>query len=101
MEMLSRVNKIFIFILFNALLILLLYNIPINSEILTKTCVFKNITGRPCFNCGMTRAFLSIIHVKFQQAYEFNHRVIIVFPLSVVVYLYSWIKYITKGDELK
>lgn len=101
MEMLSRANRIFIFIFINVLLILLLYNIPINSEILTKTCVFKNITGRPCFNCGMTRAFLSIIHVKFQQAYEFNHRVIIVFPLAVVVYLYSWIKYITKGDELK
>lgn len=101
MEMLSRVNKIFIFILFNVVLIILLYNIPINSEILTKTCVFRNITGRPCFNCGMTRAFLSIIHFKFQQAYDFNHRVIVVFPLTLVIYLYSWIKFITKGDESK
>ena len=98
--MLLRVNKLFIFILFNVVLIILLYNIPINSEILTKTCVFRNITGRPCFNCGMTRAFLSIIHFKFKQAYYFNHRVIVAFPLTIIVYLYSWIKFITKGDEL-
>lgn len=47
----------------------------------------------------MTRAFLSILHFKFKDAVTYNHKVIIVFPLTVIIYLYTWIKYIKKGEE--
>ena len=86
--------RILIFILFNILLITLLYNIPINSKDVNTICIYKNITGKDCWNCGMTRAFLSILHLDFYTAYQFNNKVIIVFPLIVGNYLYGWYKYI-------
>lgn len=87
-------TKICFFIIINIILYIALYSIPINSEILENLCFFKNVTGKECFNCGMTRAFLSIIHFKFAIAYQYNSRIIVVFPLTCVMYTYSWYKYI-------
>ena len=36
----------------------------------------------------MTRAFLSILHLDFKAAYEYNSKVIIVFPLTIGIYIY-------------
>ena len=58
---------------------------------------FKNITGKDCFNCGMTRAFLSIIHGQFEQAINYNWKVIFVFPYTIFIYAFSWYKYIKKS----
>ncbi len=91
-------TKIILLILLNLLLYIALYNIPINSEILENICLIKAITGKECWNCGMTRAFLSILHCDFYLAYEFNKKVIIVFPMTIGIYLYSCYKYILKGD---
>ena len=85
-EIISRVNK---------------YNIPINSNILNNICVIKFITGKACWNCGMTRAFLSILHFDFKSSYQFNHNVIFVFPLAVGIYLYSWYTYIFRKGDVK
>lgn len=97
----SAINKFICFIIFNVILLVLLYNIPTDSQILNNICIIKLITGKSCWNCGMTRAFLSILHFQFDVAYQFNHNVVIVFPLTVGIYLYSWYKYIIrkKGDE--
>ncbi len=101
MEMLSQItkkkirNRIFIFIGINILLLLLLYNLPINDN-LPSLCIYKCITGKECFNCGMTRAFLSVLHFNFNQAIDYNWRVVIVFPYAVILYLYTCIKYIVK-----
>ncbi|MEI6521326.1 MAG: DUF2752 domain-containing protein, partial [bacterium] len=35
-------------------------------------CPFRLITKLPCPGCGMTRAFLSIGQLKFQQAINYN-----------------------------
>ena len=86
--------KIIFFIFFNLMLLILLYNIPINSDVFYKICLIKLITGKNCWNCGMTRAFLSILHFNFNYAYQYNNKVLIVFPLTIGVYLYSWYKYI-------
>ena len=88
-------NRIFIFLSINILLFLFLYNLPIRDDGPT-LCIYKNITGRDCFNCGMTRAFLSVLHFKFEQAWNYNWKVIIVFPYALIIYLYSWFKYIFK-----
>ena len=93
MATVSKTTKFVLFILFNVILIILLYNIEINSEILNNICIYKHITGKPCWNCGMTRAFLS--------AYKFNRNVIIVFPLTIVIYIYSWYVFIFKKGEKK
>ncbi|MBR2787035.1 MAG: DUF2752 domain-containing protein [Clostridia bacterium] len=86
-------NRIFICIIINILLLLFLYNVPINNDT-PSFCIYKKITGKPCFNCGMTRAFLSILHFKFEQAYSYNWKVIFVFPYTIILYVYTWCKYI-------
>jgi hypothetical protein len=55
-------------------------------------CLFKNIFGRECYGCGMTRAILSAIHFDFEAAFNFNKLVIIVLPL----FIYVWIKMLTR-----
>jgi len=94
-------TKITIFCIVNLILLILLYNIPINAEALANICVFKNVTGRECWNCGMTRAFLSLLHLDVTQAYQYNSKVLIVFPLTLGVYLYSWYKYIVRKGEIR
>ncbi|MBQ8379449.1 MAG: DUF2752 domain-containing protein [Clostridia bacterium] len=59
-------------------------------------CIYKRITGNECFNCGMTRAFLSVLHLNFKDAVKYNWKVVIVFPYTVIIYVYSWYKYIIK-----
>lgn len=87
-------SRIFICLIINILLLLFLYNLPIES--MNSLCLYKNITGKECFNCGMTRAFLSILHLKFEQAMNYNWRVVIVFPYTVILYIYTWYKFVFK-----
>ena len=99
-ETASKTTKLLFFIIVNLMLIILLYNVPINARFLNNICLIKLVTGKPCWNCGMTRAFLSILHFKFSEAYMFNRNVIVVFPLTVGTYLYSWYKYITRKGKI-
>lgn len=87
-------TKVTVFIFFNLMLLTLLYCIPINSDNLSNICLIKRVTGKECWNCGMTRAFLSTLHLDLKTAYQYNPRVIIVFPLTIGIYLHSWYKYI-------
>lgn len=96
MEMQLLMNKKFIlFIVINCVLLIILYNIPIENS-MESICIYKKITGKECFNCGMTRAFLSILHFNFKEAINYNWKVLIVFPYTVIIYIYSWYKYIIK-----
>lgn len=78
------------------LIIIILVMIPLVLKFITLNdlekaptiCVFKNITGRDCWGCGTSRAVVSMLNLEFKQAYEFNKRIVIVFPLLV----YLWIK---------
>lgn len=93
-------DRIFIFLSINILLFILLYNLPIRDDGPT-LCIYKLITGKDCFNCGMTRACLSVLHFKFEQAWNYNWRVVIVFPYAVILYLYTWFKYVFKYKSKK
>lgn len=92
-------NRIFICLSINILLLLFLYNLPLETNY--SLCLYKNITGKECFNCGMTRAFLSILHFQFNQALDYNWRVVIVFPYTVIIYIIAWYKYIFKRNFSK
>ncbi len=95
MDMQSQISKINLFIVVNAIIFLLLYNIPVyNNPLLENMCIFKNIFGIECFNCGMTRAYLSIIQFDFNMALYYNKNVIIIFPFTIINYLYNWYRYI-------
>ncbi|MDD3726535.1 MAG: DUF2752 domain-containing protein [Candidatus Ratteibacteria bacterium] len=56
-----------------------LYNLP-------SICLYKNLFGIECPGCGMTRAVLSIIHLKFSEALTYNRLVIVVFPLMAYMF---------------
>lgn len=86
-------KRLKIFIIANIILLCILYLIPI-KKLNIQLCLYKLITGKECFNCGMTRAFLSVLHLNFKEAINFNKNVIIIFPFTLVLYLYSWYNYI-------
>lgn len=88
-------KKFIIFMVTNFILLIILYNIPIENS-MESICIYKRIVGKECFNCGMTRAFLSILHLNFDDAIRYNWKVIIVFPYTIIIYIYSWYKYIIK-----
>jgi hypothetical protein len=54
-------------------------------------CLFRNLTGRPCLGCGMTRAFSSAFHGDFKGAFRYNKRVVIVLPILA----YTWVRTLT------
>ena len=102
MEIQSQTNRTLIFVIVNIILLLVLYNIPIdNGPLSNSICIYKCIFGKECWNCGMTRAFLSVLHLDFKGAINFNSKVIFVFPMTVSLYLYSWYKYIFKEKTKK
>ena len=71
----------------------ILFFIPVEwLEKQPSLCLFKCITGRECYGCGMTRAVLSTLHFRFIDAFDYNKLVIIVLPLLI----YIWIKYLLK-----
>ena len=95
---LQTIKKIIAVIVLNILLLLLLYCIPIEGFGFD-ICIYKNLTGRNCLNCGMTRAFLAILHGNFNLAMSYNKNVIIVFPYTVLIYLYSIYIYLKRGKK--
>lgn len=95
----SQTNKITICVLINIALLILLYNIPIEGNpLIENLCIFKWIFGKECFNCGMTRSFLSILHGNFDMAMYYNKNSLIVFPFTIIIYLFSWYKFICKKE---
>lgn len=55
-------------------------------------CVFYNFFGIPCFTCGMTRSFFSLLNLDFKKAF-FYHPLfflvpIIPFTLKKIKYFY-------------
>jgi hypothetical protein len=49
-------------------------------------CLYKNITGNECYGCGMTRAILSAIHLKFADAFNYNKLVLFVLPVLIYIW---------------
>ena len=98
MERKSKITKFFLFIFINVILIAILYVVPLSfvGDGNFSICLYRNLTGKNCFNCGMTRAFLSLIHFRFNDAINYNKNVIFVFPLTMLVYCNAWLKYILK-----
>ena len=94
----SQTTKIVICAIVNIILFISLYNIPVeNNHVLENLCVYKLVTGKKCYNCGMTRAFLSVIHGDLDKAMYYNSNSFIVFPFATFIYLYSWYKFIFKN----
>lgn len=100
-EILSQIiNRIIKCIIITICIYIILFLLPIDKPTGNiELCLYKNITGKECFNCGMTRAVLSVLHFNFNQAFEYNHNVIIVFPMILVLYIHKWYIYIKNGGR--
>jgi hypothetical protein len=51
---------------------------------LPPSCTTQVLFGLDCPGCGMTRAFISIGHGQFQQAWRFNAASFVVYPFIAV-----------------
>ncbi len=79
-----------------AIIPIALWFVPIDKDQTARTlCIFKNLTGRNCYGCGITRATVSAIHLNFEQAFAFNKLIVFVFPLL----LYLWIDQLIKEGK--
>jgi hypothetical protein len=56
-------------------------------------CLFKNMFGRECYGCGITRAVLSALHFDSTGAFHYNKLVVVVLPLLI----YLWAKMVIKS----
>lgn len=59
-------------------------------------CLFKNLFGRECPGCGITRAVVSAVQLDFKEAYYYNKLIIIVFPLLAYVWIKTFITVLKK-----
>lgn len=88
----------------NLLVVILLILLPIILRFISLSdlekaptiCIYKNMTGKDCWGCGTSRALVSILNFDFKQAYQFNKRIVIVFPLLV----FLWVKVIVKNIKI-
>ncbi len=62
-------------------------------------CLFKNLLGRECWGCGMTRAIFSLLHFEFQAAWEYNRLVVVVAPLLAYLYIKEIIRTIKRVSD--
>jgi hypothetical protein len=46
-------------------------------------CFWKTVFDITCPSCGLTRAFICLLHLDFQAAYEINGLIFIVLPLCL------------------
>ena len=68
---------------------------------LPSVCQFRNVTGLDCPGCGLTRAFVSIAHGRFAEAFTYNGASLLVFAfvLLQIPYRIAQIWRIRNGQE--
>lgn len=47
-------------------------------------CIFSNVFGIPCPTCGMTRAYISLLHFDFKHAF-FYHPLFFLAPFLIFI----------------
>ena len=55
-------------------------------------CISRLVFDVECYGCGMTRAFMRILHGEFKDAWDLNKLSIISFPLILIYYYQTIIK---------
>ena len=57
-----------------------------------EVCSFKRVLGVPCPGCGLTRAFCSISHGQFGNAWNFNPFAYVFYSIAVYMVLRPLLK---------
>ncbi|WP_394332192.1 DUF2752 domain-containing protein [Epilithonimonas hungarica] len=55
-------------------------------------CPLKTMTGYECAGCGVQRAFHSLLHFRFLEAFKYNPLFVISIPVLVFVLLINFVK---------
>ena len=63
-------------------------------------CIFKRIFNIPCISCGLTRAFISIIHLDFISALKYNVLSIPLFIFIIIFYILYFLNKIFNKDYI-
>lgn len=50
-------------------------------------CLSVILFDLECYGCGMTRAIQHLIHLEFQEAYNYNWLSFLVLPLIIYLYI--------------
>ena len=46
-------------------------------------CPFRHLLGWECLGCGMTRAFFSLLHGRWEEALRYNRLCVVAFPVAI------------------
>jgi len=57
--------------------------LPGTDVTLPGTCTFRELTGMPCPGCGLTRSFISVVHGRCADAWEYNPAGFLFFAIVV------------------
>jgi hypothetical protein len=50
-------------------------------------CLWRRLTGRPCFGCGTTHALSALMHGDLQDALHYNRIIAIVVPVGIWIWV--------------
>ena len=77
----GRMIRLFVYI---ALFIVVVCLHP-NALDNTSFCPLYLLTKTKCIGCGMTRAFVHMLHLDFEGAFAFNRLVVVYFPVVAIL----------------
>lgn len=76
-----------------AFIVLAVINVGVLDR-MPQVCVWRTLFHTRCLGCGMTHAFVSVLHGQFTQAFDYNPLVIVAFPYFATLairYLWSFV----------
>lgn len=94
MNKLTKNNSLLLII--SIILILIIMRV---FNIRTIPCLFYTITHKYCPGCGMTRMILSLLHMRFYQAFRYNMLGFAFMPFVLVYLIYSLILWIEHKEN--
>lgn len=95
-----RKVKLSLFIIFLLTLMGFLYLLLIYFDIVIP-CFFYKLTGFYCPGCGVTRMFLSLLHLDFYQAFRFNPLLFILFPFFIILGILQYKRWLFNQNYFK
>lgn len=87
----NRKKSIVIFVFFLTLICIYYFFDPTKYSFFLK-CPLKTMTGYECAGCGVQRAFHSLLHFRFLEAFKYNPLFVISISVLVFVLLINFVK---------
>ena len=92
----DKKKTIAVFVFFLILICVYYFFDPLKYSFFLK-CPLKTITGYECAGCGVQRAFHSLLHFRFLEAFKFNPLFVISIPFLLMLVFINF----SKNPKLK